>query len=41
MARRATKVDEKPARGEDAANGIGRGGRFFNRAVSATSPENG
>ena len=22
MARRATKVDEKPARGEDAANGI-------------------
>jgi len=33
MARRATKVDEKPARGEDAANGIGRGGRFFNRAV--------
>jgi hypothetical protein len=40
MARRATKVDEKPDRGEDAANGIGRGGRFFNRAVSATNPEN-
>ena len=34
MARHATKVDEKPARGEDAANGIGRGGRSFNRAAA-------
>jgi hypothetical protein len=33
MPRRATKGDEKPAGGEDAANEFECRGRFFNRAV--------
>jgi hypothetical protein len=33
MARRATKGDEKPAGGEDAAHELERRGRFFNRAL--------
>jgi hypothetical protein len=39
MARRATKGDEKPAGGEDAANESERRGQVFNRTVSRAEAE--